>query len=319
MVDPHSVHGSALVPPLTSSHASRKEFLLRRYTRAVDTLILGSSRAMTLSPRVLEKMTGSSGFNASVGSATPVEFLAWWRLLLSLRGEAPQLLLVSVDLDSFNSSWRTISQSSRGTPILNQMVPEFGAVDDPLFDPQDLGWQRLVDSLHSVYLYNRGYPPESEVFEADGLVTFRQLEEKRRHGVTALKNGIQKTLAQAEGRFSDFQQLSPEQLQAVKTLLDEARGVGTRVFLYLPPIHPLYRVRLGERSNAEQMRAALRKRLLVLCAEHSVTFADFTDARSIPIDPQNFYDGVHFPQAEADKLLRRLLNLEAEEPANALQ
>gem|GEM_PF-668429 len=318
-VDPHSIHGTALLPPLTSSHASRKEFLLRKYNRPIDHLTLGSSRSMTIEPDAVETVTGLSGFNASVGSGIPSDFLAWWRLVTSLRETPPKLLLLGLDLDAFNPGSREPEVHVQGTPSLAAQVRAEDRLNLNFLDAQDLGWQRFEDSARSVFLHFHGYPEESEEFAHDGVVEFRRMIEEKKNDPQSLNRGIQRTLSQAQGRFEGFNSVSKRELSSLQTLLEEATSEGARVIAFLPPIQPVYRELLESTTTARPMREALLAALRTTLSGRGVEFHDLTQASSVPIEASEFYDGVHFPKTESRKLVKRLLVPQKNGRANAIQ
>src|SRR4051794_17655460 len=96
IVNPRGYYPTSLVRKIVWSDTDTKLTLIER-ADPTDVVILGSSRAMSLSPSLISSLTGRSAFNAAKSHAVPEDALAMLRYLLAKQWK-PKEIVVAVDI-----------------------------------------------------------------------------------------------------------------------------------------------------------------------------------------------------------------------------
>ena len=97
-VDPYGITGAGLVPTAIESDRAAKITLLEDLKHPPDILILGSSRSRPAAPRVLQHLTGETGFNAGVTSGDSVDEMVFSELMDHRFPGVPRRYLIFVNV-----------------------------------------------------------------------------------------------------------------------------------------------------------------------------------------------------------------------------
>ncbi len=307
LVDAHGVHMTGWLRPVVANHRLRKEFLLRQLPGPVELLVLGSSRAIGIDPAALQEVTGLEGFNAAVGSAETQDYLAWLRLFIAVNGKPPRMIVLGIDEVSFANS-RPIAEAFSGSKELLAMLPEVDRGRTYLpFDEHDLGWGRTWDSLRSIYFALTGYPPESDLFDANGLGHYIAREEALENGSLDLEAGLRESLTDYRNRFAPFTALSEERIACFDRFLDLVAEHDIELVAFATPMHPEFLRRIEAETVAAQRKAEVRTLLRQRFAARGWVLHEATQPENYGGNPENYYDGVHMHPAEVTYLVESIL------------
>lgn len=102
LVDPYARYGTDLVDPIVVEPRRDKYILLRDVPQPPEVLLLGSSRAITLRPALVEDLTGRTAFNAAVTRAMPLDYVVYANYALQTYGDSLDAIVVCVDLQAMH-------------------------------------------------------------------------------------------------------------------------------------------------------------------------------------------------------------------------
>ena len=102
VINPLGLYAPKVFPPLVRTSRSDKLELIHNFSPKPEAVVLGSSRAMQISPAVVQRLTGLPGFNLAVDSARTEDYYALVRRLVEGEGARPRLLLIGVDVEAFH-------------------------------------------------------------------------------------------------------------------------------------------------------------------------------------------------------------------------
>jgi hypothetical protein len=119
VVDPFGTFGTGIFPTAIESDRSAKITLLQDLPYNPDILIMGSSRSRPARPKVLQELTGRSGFNAGVTSGGAVDWWVFAHLWLKRYPRGPHHVLLFVsDGVGTNAVNPQLAADSRASPYL---------------------------------------------------------------------------------------------------------------------------------------------------------------------------------------------------------
>ncbi len=105
-VNPHARFSSDKYPPVIPGARKIKMDLYMKLDSPPDVVIMGSSRAFTISPAYVEEKTGYSAFNMAVESGGSADYFVQTNYLLE-SGLSPRVLLIEIHQNSFGDVAQT--------------------------------------------------------------------------------------------------------------------------------------------------------------------------------------------------------------------
>lgn len=316
LVDPRGEFGTGLFPVVELDARGEKMRLFGDYcaTGAPEGLILGSSRAMKLSPRVLEAATGRRFFNFAVDNARTEDDLAIYRWVRQRR-VAVKLLVVGLDVEALHPedepdpglvrNGELLQALARGgLPAPGLPAPPSGGLVRRLKDVKSLFTvEYLTQSSRAVRLALR--PADRRVpqmeFERDGYLRYRLWERERAAGAFRFDQDLERCLAKYLARFEDMHQLSERRQASLRQLIREAQADGAQVLLFMTTLHPLTARYLEAHTSYATVRAAAAAYQQGIAGE-GVAAYDFSRPESYEGIPSGWYDCAHIDEANADRV-----------------
>jgi len=284
-VDPRGEFPGGSAAPSNTNDMVQKLWLLQRYPRTPDTIVVGSSRLQTWDPKQVAAQRGGTAFNFAVASSLPTDQVILYREL-ARRGLAPRTLLVGIDVEAMSKPPGTPSSMLR-------LVGIGGTVS------ADDYWQAALGSLDAQYFLESlqaAQDPEWALrpradrvwFEADGLGHYGPWEAQIAAG-TYQQEKYLKSLRNDTNVWTDHHP-HPRQVEAVQALVRAAKGNGTDIVFVVTPIHPVRQAAFGPlyADFQREVDALLRR----LCSPH-VHVLDASDLARIGGSGDQFYDTVH--------------------------
>ncbi len=306
IVDPTAIFGSGLLPPLVWNDRAEKLSLLRQ-AKAVDTLVIGSSRAMKVEPEFLDQLAGGTAFNAALNSAQAEDYLAIYRYARHSAGHPIRTIILAIDPEAFHNG-RDVDERLRAQADLANHVP---GLRGPSWwghrFKAALSYTTLLLSLRSIRFAMSAYPEPSSSFDGRGYLTYVQWEREIAQGTFDREAAFADVRSQYVQRYGGFSRLSPVRLGYLRELLDECARDEVRVFAYITPLHQRTRAALAENTPFPDRVRELSALLADELGRRGIPFLDATDVHSFGGDPEGFFDGVHPTAANNRQLLRRLI------------
>ncbi len=306
LVDPLGVFGTRLLPPILTADRDQKAALLRLRAPRPTQLILGSSRAKTIDPRCLSRLTGEPAFNFAVNGASSDDLLAILRYLRATHHPL-QTLVVGVDPEMLQGPGGPLP----GLKTSRVLGPFAGtSAPDPItsLGADLLGWQNVSAAVRSVWsrVAHADSVP-STVIEPDGRQRYPRIEAALQGGTFGSAEQVAGSIPGILRRYESFDQLNPDRIGVLQDFAREARQAGISIIAFIPPVHPAFE--RGARATA--WRARTEETVLLLRRlerEGSLRYFDSQALPDIGADSTAFVDALHFLAPVADRLTESLFN-----------
>jgi hypothetical protein len=265
-----------------------------------DAIIMGGSRAAKVDPDDLRQFTGLEFFSMTVLGADAEDYLATWRLFLA-RHSAPKVVVVGLDADAFGEF--DMSEFKRD---LDYIAAYEGTTPTPsrrlrhelTLLRATLTASYIADAGQSLWSIVR--PPNVRfVFRADGVLEYPYWDRQIAAG-TYKKDRCPDAFAKA------FKPLDTARLRPLERMLQEAKDKGTRVVLWISPIHPNYLHSLAGNPRKQHLEDVFGETIAHLGSTYGAATVDFTRLESSGADPGDWYDCVHFGHVNARWIARTL-------------
>lgn len=299
VVNPFGTYAPDVFEPMVL-HSRADKLALLDAAPATEVLILGSSATFPMAPEQVRRRTGLAAFNASVHGATPRDYHALLRHLEE-RGAWPKAVILALSFEQLRPTARVGFEP--GDPLAAYVPDErrpalAGAASLLAADQTEASLRRLRASISG------DVPPPAYRFAADG------------HGTFASPPNL--VMAERAGGNPEltFADLDARQWGHLRAVLEACRARGTRVIVYLPPLHPDLARLWGETTSLEPIVEALRRRLSAFEPRPIVALHDFRRLSSFGGRPELFQDMRH-PDAESNRLMLDVM-LRDLEPASAV-
>jgi len=311
LVNPMGRHAPRLLPPVTWNSRPVKAALLRQQQPPPQALILGSSRALKIDPKLVRELTGLPAFNAAVLSAMAEDDLAMLRYAVEDVGAQPRLLVIGVDVEMFHDHL-PVDAGLLETPALRRFVPS-APQRFPAWQhfASLLSWEETKLSWRSVRNALTGYPTTWNYFDADGYGHYALLEKERASGKPyPLERRVDAVAAEYVGRYEGYTALSGERVRSFEQMLEYAQAHGIRVVLFITVIHPRV-LRVIEPHNYPERYAEVKRLLEQLSAKYgapAVSLYDFSRVEAFGGSNDWFYDGSHVDERNAELMTRKMLS-----------
>ncbi len=300
-VDPHDQYRGGAYPPIVVDWTESKLNMLDDQDDPPATLILGSSRAMAISPgyTVESGLAPGPAFSLAIPSSTWQDQQLLLEHLVS-EGTQPETLVVALELDP-RADAPLISATSTAYPRLT-------GTQSPLDEISKIGRafsiSGILDTARVLYANHvTRHTVEQMVLLDDGGTAFPAAFEERQaaHRVD-LEHGMALQLRHQIAPYYDTDDAATRFMAFAEELADQASD-GSRVHVFLPPVHPKLAAVLDERlpwigPYEEQAVAALKG----LCSDHFTVY-DYRNIETFDGDPDDFFDGWHYLDDNAVRIV----------------
>lgn len=305
VVNPMAQYPSRLYKPMAQTSRSQKLELFKKLPETPQGLILGSSRVMKLEPDYLQKLTGKRFFNAGVNYATPEDHLAWLRLY-QLRFECPpEIVIVGIDPSSFSSNLPPDARLINNRELADR-IPEAITWSDRMKLWEELfSWDQTKKSVKSLAMQtlHKQLPAPAEHYRDDGLLVYDVREREIREGTYDLNAGIDYNKAEYFPRYRNFGTQSLQRRQLFRELAKTCQANGTRLYVYITPMHPELEAYLLQKTEYLQRRDETAFFLKTLANTYGYEFFDFAKLESFGGDQNQFVDGTHPLESNTQRML----------------
>ncbi len=307
IVDPHDKFPSDAYRPLIVDWTESKLNLLDHQDQMPSTVILGSSRAMAISPSyVAEQGLGPEpAFSLAIPSSTARDHVLLYDYLVA-QDARPESLVVALDLD-VRPDITSVAVDSAAYPRLTGRSPDL--IDEIADIGKAFSIGGIVDTGRVLYFnHGAGYPAERMVLLGDGATSFPLIEQSRASGTFDLNRAIEAHMRTQVREYYTTDQPSMNSIGFVEQLTRRAAPNGTQVHLFLPPVHPILDARVDESVPwLMQYEQAAVARLAGLCSA-DVTVYDLRLLETFGGDPDDFFDGWHYMHDNGRKLVDAMAN-----------
>jgi hypothetical protein len=300
-----------IFPAVTLNSRTIKIRLLRQYNAKapVTGIIMGSSTSLRMSPELFQHITGDRFFNAGVFMASPLDFLAQYRLF-KRENIRPKILIVGLDASSL-----------RQAPEWNELKASWPL--QTALDPTRTGWFFYImhwvrtygdtfsvayaDEVHSsIWAYLHRIPP-SMVFLPDGRIDYI---------------GWDRDVAEHPNRDSEIDActdldmswmssrviLSATQQHALEELVREVRTDDVDLRLWITPHHPQFFARVAKSPEVAGNLRRVRAYVTGLGRSFGIPVYDLSHESAFRGDPADWYDCSHFRDANARRIANQLMS-----------
>jgi hypothetical protein len=306
--DPNGLYGTKLYQPLYLCTRDEKAMSYLALSESPEVVILGASRAFSMSPRYIRETLGYSAFNASTGGASPEDMVIMARFMFEhANRNPPRVLLVEVEPGIFVfSDFTAFCTPLYMLPYMTESTARMAIQDrvSGLLDPK-----QLADSIYSIRYHQLYGPPD----------TYWKFDPLDGHGVA---RNTQDLTAELTADIALNKPLHTTNLPCNKSepcaidkvgenfleeLVKLAREQNTAVVFYQTPIHPLYFDAFYKDNHQWQARSAalvdfmqdLRQRY------DNVYYLNYSRLDSFHgLDTEaGYYDGVHMTAENNNRII----------------
>ncbi|MBI4392449.1 MAG: hypothetical protein HY556_01440 [Euryarchaeota archaeon] len=309
-VNPHGDFSTQYFQPYARNDAYAKIALFHAMKSAPETLILGSSKAMTFAPTDYSEFTGRSAFNFALPGGKPGDYLAIYRYAVA-SGRAPaHILLALEDSELTYAIGRDAHPQVLATPPLAAQLPEAAAAvaatptDDARLLMGSFSARYLRDSLKVLAGFVLGTPVLSGEYAPDGY-SLRDFYGGRGDGVKTPAEVLAKRVASMvdsrDELLSRIVDPRPVNDTSIGRLSYEARSAGVNVSIIMTPVHPALLAAM-DTPKFNDAHYAMIVELKSLC-QIGIRLYDFTSVETFGGDPGAFFDGIHVERPNTRAML----------------
>ncbi len=311
VVNPFGKYPWRVLPPVIETARTEKSAALSATAPKPQALILGSSRTMKLAPSDIREQTGLTTYNASVHSARAEDLLAFYRLAERLDGPPLKLLVIGLDVEAAHNTVQPDARLLNNKRLLAELADQDIERSSLAAFGEDLGWPTLRASISSLRVSpaDRWAESSQTTFNSAGFVTYGRDEKLKSENIFNLPKRIASSKQEYVARFRGFDQLDAVRLGRLEALFEAASSRGTRVVVFLTPLHPELLAHL-QATNLVARLNDLRNWLHTFCATKKIVAYDATDPNRFGADLHGFFDGAHADRNNMRKLSHVLLELD---------
>ena len=292
-----------------------QKIVIENRENEIDTIVMGSSRAMILSNDLLHD---GSFFNHAVSGATIEDYVAITQLFLD-NGGLPDSVYIGVDPWLFNINngqirWKTLSKDyQKGLQTLN--IHDSSKLQDFI----SLGWlDRWFEIVSPAYfqssidhlLKHKGLPDpffetdsdelDVAIKKADGTISYDK--PYRDAGVEQVQGQVKSAMNKQPYSLGSYYQIDPSLQVRFEALLHFLKSEGVEVTLILSPYHPLFYDFLITGENTAII-LDVQKYIGTLGQDMGIPVIGSYDPADIPCKEEEFYDEMHPRPACFQKLI----------------
>jgi hypothetical protein len=301
VIDPHQTGSLHILPASVVDDRTPKTQLFKRFAGKgpVEGLILGSSRTLMISPRLLREITGLRYFNFAASGASVSDISSIYEGVLRY-GLHPQHLVVGLDINwlmgrtKVEERQRAIAEGAmvaRGTQLL---------IDIRSIYNSDFGYDMLRSLAFTAGLLK--FKAEN-AFDVDGTrlsrgATFRSEYEYLRN--------VRGCAATMHAQFARYDLVSNLRFAEWERFVSRASADGAAVDIFVTPFNPIAEQDLTEGTLYKSLRRDAMIRLARELGPFHFALHDFGDASSFQAEVAGWSDCVHYDARIADRIVREM-------------
>ena len=301
VIDPRQTGSWHLLPAPVVDDRTPKTQLFKRFANMgpVGGLVLGSSRTLMISPRLLGELTGLRYFNFAASGASVSDISSIYEGVLR-DGFHPQHLVVGIDINALmgrtkvEERQRAIAEGSMVARVA-QLLADIRSIYNSDF---------CYDMLRSL-AFTAGLlkPKALNVFDVDGTRlsrgdTLRSESEYRRDVSTCA--------ATMHAQFARYDLVSNLRFADWERFVSRASADGAKVDIFVTPFNPIAEHELTEGTLYKSLRRDAMIRLARELGPFHFALHDFGDAASFQPEVAGWADCVHYDERNADRIVRRM-------------
>jgi hypothetical protein len=307
------------------------ERLFRRqqleYISDIDVLVLGDSRAMTVSSEMLPP---HRLFNAAVSSATLDDILATWEI--TKEKLKPKLILFYLHPDELSSTdfearslsnfsyieqflRRHINDSEIRSYWIELIVRNITRIQDDF--KELVNWTTFRTSLSMLaakddesnswtIVKKDQRDPKKHAWRNDGSLIYRDTvydKSEKQIEDDATAEGSSNAIGLNHWKFD------PAKSALMEKLIEEVHQAGSQIILILPPMHPLAMESLKGREQVYNSLKESLKETQTIADKSGSFFCDLSDPKAAECTSKDFFDKFHFRPDCSEKVVNKCLSL----------
>jgi len=301
-VNPHARFVSNRFPSIYLGARVIKTELYKDLNTPPDIIILGSSRAFTLSPEYLKKQTSHTAFNMAVEGARGEDYDIQLKYILA-HGSPPQVLIIEISQNSFEE-WDYVNP---GQPF--SLVPYMSVISTPLHMDGALrdsfSLQALSDSIYLLTMYQTKSRLISWSFVNNSLGIRKPVNPKQYQTL------LQSHIKEFDSSMHCMDITNSISKHAFEDTLKVAIENNISIVLYESPMNSAFYDATYKSSPDEfdYCRSVIRGYLKSLKSKYpNIFFQDLSDDKKINnLEEDGFYDGFHLRPIAANMVIDALL------------
>lgn len=317
-VNPFGAFWGHRFPTATPITRIRKMALFDAWQRQapVRGLIVGASKSMKLAPKTFSEATGLRFFNFSLSAGTLEDV----KIVMQIADEKqarPSVIILGVDAqmltrygiaNELTQDWE-FSRRLEGRPATMGWKLEHTAhlvreAVTPTF-AQAVGTSIMAAINHREPLHH---------FYEDGYLDYRTRDRAIAAGTYPRAANIKRCTDEVIDSLVTQYPYDPHRVALLDSILDLARAENIHVTLWLTPYHPDVFAAIAHHPGLETWIRGVPDSLAQIAAAHGVPFVNLQTVDRFDGDPNDFYDCVHFGNANAAKITSLLLTATAHPP-----
>ena len=319
IVDPRGDFGMAMFPVVELDARREKMQLFQKFieTTQVDGLILGSSRAMKLSPGTMHAALGQQFFNFAVDNSRADDYVAISRWVRQ-RGVRLKSLVVGLDVEALHNDDKPDPGLARNDALIQALeqraLPPTGSLTQrsPMATmirslrtyKSTFTITYLEDTVRSLrlFLQPQSRPLPLMEFEPDGYLRYRRWEFQRATGTFQFDQDLERCLYKYLTRFQDMTALSSKRQAYLRQLVQEAQADGIKVAIWITPLHPVTEQYLTTHTQYAALLDATRQYLAGMGRTFGIPTYDFSMLAHDKGAVTGWYDCAHIDETNAERV-----------------
>ncbi len=309
LVNPLGLYPTHLLAPTEQNLRRYKFEQVQRLGLKPVTLILGSSRVMTMRSSDVEQYLPGDCYNFSMQSAAAEDWYAALRLMVEDLHAPLRDVVIGMDYEAFNPAIPTMSEGRYfpqfakylvHTKLRSRMLDQLGL----LLSSEQLDATKGVLTSQ----FQRENKSQNKVVEPDGTLLLRDREEEIKAGtfnLQAVLDGRVRKYAARSLHLAGYDKPSAERLRYLDDLLDYADRHHITLHIYITPYHPRLWEVLRPLPGISVLRET-RREVQQHCLAHGVHLIDFGYIERFGGSPDQFYDEIHMWPSNQARLLHAL-------------
>jgi hypothetical protein len=314
-VNPFRLYGAEVFDPATSNGRLQKFTLLRQMSPPPSSLILGSSRVMTMDPAYVEACLPGGCFNFGVASAVAEDYYASLRLAVEDAAAPITHVILGIDHSALHPSVPVMYEARYFPRYAGYVNGADGG--SPLWQDRLamlISAEQLEESLNVLRRTAKRTLKSPKIeLQPDG----HAVQVAREKAIAAGEFSLERTLSQRvlhhpsySLRLSSFTDPSRRRLEYIARLLDYCSERGIQVHAYITPLHPRQWEVLDSLPQS-QVLAATTVALEHVFTAHGLVLHDFSRIESFGGSAEFFYDEQHLMPENQRRIAAALLGGES--------
>ena len=308
LADPYDVVGVRMIPPLVRSDRLVKTTLLAERDPAPQILVMGSSRTLKLDPGHIQQLTGMTALNLGVGSCRAEGPLLMTTYALKI-DRAPEVIILGIDLEAFHDKlpvdqrWNRVPEARGVIQELNE--DRYKILFNTLAEL--LSYDMALDSIRSVRRHRSANKPlQRTTYRDDGVIEYPLWQSWRDAGTFNLDAMLNDSRREYRGRFRGYESPAPWRQGYFQQFLQLCQDNDIAVVGFITPLHPRVVADLRVQADYDRLKEELWSFLAPLQERYPFDLHDLSDVATFGGTEENFWDGAHVDEINANRLLSYL-------------